>query len=217
MTDYLTLQSDIAAWTARDDLAVPSAGFIRMAEAEINRRVKVLEQETDAALVANSGNSFSPSLPAGFLGFRRIHNSGPNALTVYTTPTVFHGLATAPADAFAAVLGDASMVYTIESNKLKVFAGAGGDPITLYVTYWQRFPALTSSAPNDTNWLLTNHYDIYLYAALAAAWDFIDETEMVARYSARLDKAIGQLELQETQKLMPAGPLIRRRSAGVIF
>jgi hypothetical protein len=218
VTDYLTLQADIADWTARTDLATKTPALIRLAEAEINRRVKVLEQEADVTLIANSGNDYAPDLPAGYLGFRRIHNGGPNALTVYTTPTVFHGLANAPADAFSRVIGDASLVYTIESNKLKVFQGSGGtDPITLYATYWKRFTALTTSAPDNTNWLLTNHYDVYLYAGLAAAWDFIDETEMVARYTARFDKALDQLDIQEAQKHMPAGPLVRRRSSGAIF
>ena len=67
-----------------------------------------------------------------------------------------------------------------------------------------RFPALVN--PTDTNWLLTNHYDIYLYAALRAASEYIQEDTLEDRYQAKYDRAIEQQNRHENRKRYGAMP-----------
>ena len=216
MTDFTTLKADISAWTARDDLtSALLASFIRIGEASIARRVRVLEQETDDTLTLNSGNDFAADLPTGYLGFKHVFDrDASNPEAEYVPPQHFHELNNTPNDAFS-FRQAGKLLYTIEANKLKGLLGAGSnEEVTLDVCYIKRFTALSDS--NTTNWLLTYHYDIYLFAALREAWDYIDETEQVAKYSARLDKSITELDGQEGNKRRPAGPLVRRPPAVVV-
>lgn len=212
MTTYAQLQADIEAWTARDDLSALLASFIRIAEASIGRKVRVLEQETDTTLTLNDGNDFAADLPTGYLGFKHVFDTDArNPTTFYLPPQAFHELRNTPRDAFSSPFGS-GLHYTIEGNKLKGLASTGsGSDVTLDVCYIQRFAALSDL--NTTNWLLTYHYDIYLFAALREAWDYIDETEMVAKYQGRFDRSIGELDEQEVRKRIPAGPLVRRPPA----
>lgn len=215
MTDYATLQADVVDWLARDDLATKAPSFIRLAEAEINRRVRTQDQERNATLVLEEGNAWAADLPSGWLGFRSIVSDLPNPSVVYVPPDAFHEMSRAQSDAFGS-LGGGPLSYTVEAMSIKGVAGPGaGDPITLSTVYWTRYAPLLGAAA--TNWLLTNHYDIYLNACLMQAWDYVDETELVARYSARLDKGIGQLEEQERMAYNPAGPKVRRPRAAAIY
>lgn len=215
MTDYATLQADIADWLARDDVATKTPTFIRLAEAEINRRVRTQDQERNASLVLEEANDWTADLPAGWLGFRRVVTDQANPEAVYVPPTVFHEMKRARADAFG-TLGGGPLSYTVEGMSIKGVAGPGaGDPITLSTVYWVRYDPLSDT--NTTNWLLANHYDIYLNASLMQAWDYVDETEMVARYSARLDRGIDQLQEQERERYVPAGPKVRRPRASAIY
>jgi hypothetical protein len=215
MTNYAQLQADIAEWTARDDLGSKPQAFIRIAEASIGRKVRVLEQETDTTLTLNDGNDFAADLPTGYLGFKHVFDSASrNPTTVYIPPQAFHELRNTPRDAFTSPHGS-GLHYTIEGNKLKGLASTGSAAeVTLDVCYIQRFAALSDA--NTTNWLLTYHYDIYLFAALREAWDYIDETEQVAKYQGRFDRAIGELDEQEVRKRIPAGPLVRRPPANAV-
>jgi hypothetical protein len=209
--DYTSLQADIAAWMARTDLTTAIPSFVQLAEPEIGRRVRTLDMETDTTLTANSGNSYAPALPTGFLGLKHCFVSGAsNPRTTYVTPQVFHELKNMTQSAFFVTLGDGSIVYTIESGKLKVFQSVGAtDPITLDICYHKKFDAL---ATTPTNTLLTNHYDIYLWASLMQAWDYIDDEKNVAKYERKLDRAIGQLDDSEAARRRGAGPLVRRAS-----
>lgn len=213
MTTYAQLQADVADWTARTDLTVVIPSFIRLAEAEIGRVVRVLEQETDTTLSCTSP-SYAAALPDGFLGFKHVYVSGANEPRAqYVPPTQFHELNLRPRDAFADSFGTA-LLYTIESGDIKVDQPAGSsDPITLNVTYIKKFTAL--SGTNTTNWLLTEHYDLYLWGALKEAWDYIDETEMVAKYQAKFDRAVAQLDTLENAKRRASGPLVSRPPQGV--
>src|SRR5687767_10486122 len=189
MTTFAVLKADIATWTARDDLTALIPSFVRIAEATIGRKVRVLEQETDTTLTLNTGNSFEADLPEGYLGFKHVFDTdarNPNA--TYVPPQVFHEINNTPNDALS-TNSSGGFLYTIEANKLKGLGSTGGSAeITLSVCYIKRFTALAVDA--DTNWLLTYHYDAYLFAALREAWDYIDETEQVAKYQGRFDRVL---------------------------
>jgi hypothetical protein len=55
--------------------------------------------------------------------------------------------------------------------------------------------ALSDSAP--TNWLLTNHPDVYLLASLVEAAFFAENLDYMALCKARLDEAIAELTAKE--------------------
>ncbi len=209
MTTYSQLKTDIADYTARSDIAAKTPLFVRTAESEINRVVRFLDQETDTTLTFSSP-SYSASLPEGFLGFKHLFTVGvSNPYTVYCPPSQFHVLNNLPQDAFNAIRGEAGLIYTIESAKVKVQPPVGStDPFDLDVTYMKRFLPLSDS--NTTNYGLTNHYDLYLWGGLKEAWEWIDDEKMVTRYQARFNGVVKQIREEELARHHPAGPLVRR-------
>lgn len=62
---YADLKSSVADWLHRSDLTTAIPDFIRLAEVEINRRLKVRAKEIEAPLVAEVGSRFV-ALPSDF-------------------------------------------------------------------------------------------------------------------------------------------------------
>lgn len=204
MTDYSTLQADVALWSARSDLTAQLPSFIRLAEAEIGRTVRVLEMETDITLnVAGAANSVA--LPTGFLGFRHVFVANANQpKAVYISPDQFHEINNRPKDGFRELL-DGALNYTIEANLVKVDKPRGAnDPIELNTTYFKRFDALTDT--NTTHALIQAHYDLYLFMTLAKLWAFVMDTEEEQKYLRRYETVVDQIEATEIKRRRSGGP-----------
>lgn len=58
---------------------------------------------------------------------------------------------------------------------------------TATLTYTRRVPALSES--NPTNWLLTNHPDVYLFGALKEAGPFLLDSERTSLFEAKFQAA----------------------------
>lgn len=209
---FSTLYADLEAWVARSDAGPFISTFIRLAEPEIYRRVRVFEMEADAPdIVLNDANSFGAAVPTDWLQWRYLYHSGSsNPRTSYVSPDVFHTLNNLPRDGFAELLGDSSLIYTVESGKTKVYAVPGqGDTITLKAGYWQRY-TFGGDFGAETCPVLDKHYDVYLYACLKAAWDFFDEPEKIAKYTDKLNAVLDQIPNAEAHRRAPSGAGIRR-------
>lgn len=209
MTDFSTLKADLADWAAKTTLTAKIPSFIRIAEAMINRDVRVLEMESDVTLTITSANNYEEDLPTGFLGFKSLYNSsGSTPDMVYIPPDKFKRLKNSPSSTFQE-LRDGSTAYTIESNKLKIFVSTGATAdVTIEAVYFQRLTALSDA--NPTNDLLTNHYDLYLYAALTSLWDYDDELEMEAKYTKKYDRVVASIGNTEIMRRRAPDPRQRR-------
>lgn len=207
MTDRATLQAAVDAWLIRDDIAADSTNFgliLKLAEAKISRVVRAAVMEKTATLTFTGR---SEDLPADFLEarnpfvddtVRRMDYLTPEALrrsSVWSTGrvgqfyTLEGGGGTAPDDRMQMTIAAPASVST---------------PLSVDVYYYARFPALT--APTDTNWLITNHFDIYLYATLRAAAEFIQEDALEDRYAGKFDRAVAELRVQENRRRFGAMP-----------
>jgi hypothetical protein len=212
---YADLQADIIEYSARDDISTKAPMFIRLAEAEIYRRVKVLEMETAVTLTFSTPD-YDATLPTGWQGFKRLSVSGSrNPKTKYVGPDLFAEInATASQVDLQSVIGDARLIYTVEANKVKVNQPAGSaEPIVLAGTYFKRLLPLSDS--NTSNVMLDDHPDLFLYAALAQLWDWADELEAVAKYTAKMDKVIGQIDQLERDRRRAAGEWSKSMPRGV--
>ena len=76
-------------------------------------------------------------------------------------------------------------------------------------TYYARFTALSADA--DTNWLLTKHPDIYLFASLAEAAPFMLNDERAPLWEAKYEATKSALELADDQSLR-SGSALRVRA-----
>lgn len=74
--------------------------------------------------------------------------------------------------------------------------------------YYEALPALSST--NDSHWLIDKHYDLYLYGALAEAYDYLQNPSQEENYRSKMAGVIDAINGQNQQKLRGNGPYIRR-------
>lgn len=179
ITTYSELTTAIATWLKRSDLTSEIVDFVTLGEAHLNRKLRLLQQETTASVTLSSGAS-TASLPTGFLE--------PISL-VYTSdgvPLVQQGFDDL-ADLSQGASSGRPHYYGIGSTF--VFERTADQAYTLTSRHFQKWDIATDT----TNWLLTNAPDAYLFSALIQAKAFVKKTEDVMVWSQGLQATIQEL------------------------
>jgi hypothetical protein len=195
LSTYTGLQAAIASYLNRSDLASQVPAFIALAQAQINRKLRVNEMLTRAQ-VEPSGNFIK--LPTDWLAHNALAMTSPNVgQLTYVTPANYERLLvtakTAPTK-FYSVIGSSIVLFP-----------APADGCQLELTYYAKIPALTDQAPS--NWLLERSPDVYLYGALLQAEPFLMNDERVMLWSAAFDKAIVEMQMESERARFPGGGL----------
>jgi len=100
--------------------------------------------------------------------------------------------------------------YTIHASDLEFVPPLEEDtPIEL--TYYARIPELTDDA--DTNWLLTDWPDIYLYGSLLQASPYLRDDDRVPMWQSIYEKAIEKARVQDDRAEVSGSTLRRRFNA----
>lgn len=173
---YTGLLDAVASWLNRTDLTATIPDFVLLAEARIARDLRLRAQVAQATLTTTSAVQ-TLAVPADLLEIDNITltASGIDRPLQSVTPEMMDvlfplGLRTGvPA------------TYSISGDTF--FLGPtpdGAYPITL--RYFQRLPALSVT---PTNWLLTRHPGVYLWATLAEAGPFLLDAERTQLYEAK--------------------------------
>lgn len=216
MTTYAQLQADVIQYSGRDDVSASVPMFIRLAENEIYRRVRTVEMETSTTFTFSSPD-YEATLPSDWLGFKRLKVlDSANPKCQYVGPDVFAGLAEMSPGNFAALIGDAELIYTVEANKIIVNQPRGAtEPIEISAVYFKRpLPLATDDVNNP---LLIPHFDLFLYSTLVQLWMWADELEQEQRFQARADRVTGQIDEFDRTRRRVAGTAKRTNArAGVI-
>jgi len=173
--DYNQLVTDIGDWLNRVDLAAKIPRFIRMAEAQFDRRLRTIEMEGTATATLTGD---SVALPADFVGLRSI-NYGVYALQEVPPQNIDDDTTTGIPSVFAIVDG------------MFVFRPAPSSG-TVKIRYYQKLPALTVA--NPTNWLMTKWPDLYLLAALIQAEFYNWNDSRLPLIKSRVDEIYAEIE-----------------------
>jgi hypothetical protein len=173
--DYNQLVTDIGDWLNRADLSAKIPRFIRMAEAQFDRRLRTIEMEGTATATLTGD---SVALPADFAGLRSI-NYGVYALQEVPPQNIDDDTTTGIPSVFAIV--DGMFVFRP--------APASG---TVKIRYYQKLPALTVA--NPTNWLMTKWPDLYLFAALIQAEFYNWNDSRLPLIKSRVDEIYAEIE-----------------------
>ena len=185
MSTLAILKSSVDSWLLRDDVSVDTTHFpqiLKIAESNITRDLHLVTQEKDVTLSYTSTRE--QDLPADFVGLRghpRIE--GGDTPMEYMTPETLYDKSVWDqyrAGAFYTLKGSPDTVAADDRVKLVLSSEAGTTPTLIKVDYWAKPLALSSDA--DTNWLLINHFDVYLYATLFSAADWVQEFDLADRY-----------------------------------
>ena len=184
ITNYGTLKTAIADTLNRDDLTSVIPQFVSLAHAQFNRKIRSHRQITRGSLTIDT--QFE-ALPADWLETIRITMDA-NPIRVLTQIS----------------MDDLTRYRTATDNSTDApvyFAHNGTDielfptPSTSYtgqITYYAKITAL--SADGDTNWLLTNHPDVYLYGALTHSAPYLKDDARIAVWAGLLAQAMTEIE-----------------------
>lgn len=153
---YDDLTAAVARWLRRTDLTADIPTFIQLTEAHLNREWKLKDQLAEVSLPITGE---FVNRPIGFRQVRawRLIGSTGRFLT-YVTPEQMNELKAQP-----------TVAATIPRNWTIIGAQFEFFPVP-DVTYQSLLTLQTAITPlsmsNETNWILADHPDVYLYGAL---------------------------------------------------
>lgn len=194
MTTYATLKTDIATFLHKSNLTDTIPTFVRLAESRIRTDVRVPAMQSMTDLTISSG---TVSLPANFLDPIRLYLDVPYQREIlYRAPNVFY-------TSTEIERGGNPTIYTIEGQSLK-FAPIPSDSPTAKFLYWAAWDVLSADA--DTNWLMTNHYPVYLYAALAEGSSYLEDDQQAQKWGNLYSTSVAAVN-RRAKWAMAASPL----------
>jgi hypothetical protein len=171
------LRTQVASWVNRTDLTTAQLNqFVSAAESDIRNDVEVREGQIT---VSGSISSGTFSAPTGFL-YARVVTVDDHVLN-YLAPSAYMQKVDEEYT---------TGYYTIENETFKVLGG-----VSYELTYYGTLSALAADA--DTNWLLENAPNVYLWAACKYASVFLRDTEGAAGFHSLYREAVNRLNAME--------------------
>lgn len=189
ITDYTSLKNTVADYLHRSDLSDSVlSNFVQFGEARMNRKLRLLQQETTASLTLTNGTN-TVALPSGWVEtIDLIHATDKDAITAMTVKDL-----------------NSQTGYDTTSGRPRRYAVTNGFNLlfdlyadqnySLSLNYFSKWDIAT----DDTNWLLTNAPDAYLYAALLEAKAYTKKPEDVGLWSQGLQVAMDDLNRNDNR------------------
>lgn len=172
LASYSDLLASVAAWANKTDMTSVIPDFVSIAESRIARDLRLRQQITSGTLTTLT-TTRAVALPADWIEFSNV-TVGDNPPNVCQFVTTEHLDTKYPEEGFSG----RPFVYSVEGDYV-LFGPTPDDAYTVNIDYFARFPDL---ATNGTNWLLTNHPNVYLYACLREAFLYMFNDERAARW-----------------------------------
>lgn len=182
ITDYASLLIDAGEYSGRDDVAHLFPRFVALAEAKMNRVLRIADMETVATVTLTDGNG---SLPADFLEAREVLT--PDGYTIRAWSL------SALTDRYRN-RGGYPQGYAVVGTTIMARPMANGN---LTMTYYAKIPPLT--ATNPTNWLLEKAPDAYLYALVEEIGIWAKNAELVGGARPLKENAMAGLTLADNR------------------
>ena len=176
--------------------------MLAMAEDRMSRIMRNREMTARVNIVID-GSEYYP-LPADFAGLRDIKMVPTNG-----SPITLHYLTPEQANNVIRDSGP-TRYYVIQANQLRLVKPTDGDGV-IELTYYQRVPPLTTD--DSTNWILTNHGDIYKSAMMAEVESFVKNDARAAGFWEQLAGMFEELSYRDSQDRWSGTPLATRLEA----
>ena len=179
LANYTDLKASVATWLARSDLTSDIPDFILLAESDMNQRLSTLETMTKNAAFSITGEYVA--VPADFNGLRNMYRNGP------------------PREPIEYLTNDQQLNAFTTTGKPRYVEVVGGNfhfapvPDATYSATMVYYSTIPPMASNATNWLLTAHPELYLYATLAAAASRIMNDERVPLWKQLYESALANV------------------------
>ena len=177
---YDNLLTQVIDWSHRDDLGPKIPDFIKLAENSMYSNDVEL-------LTVRSMETISTALTAGeYLSLPDYYESL-RSVRFLTGSNIGKLTFQAPQQMCNNVAPGRPSFFTIVGNEIQ-FDRVPDSDYTIQIQYYRK--ALPLTAANQTNEILTNHPNIYLFGTLAAIFGYTQDTEQEASY---INKFIGAI------------------------
>ena len=208
---YAELQTAVANWLDRDDLTLRIPEFIALAEAKMNRNLRISLMENISTAISTVANKKDYDLPTGFTGMKEFHlTTDPLISLSYITPEMMTRM-------WAGSNMGRPQAFTLFSDagvrKIKL----GPTPDSAYTTsmlYLKKIDAISVGNPTET--MQTENPDIYLYGALLEAEPFLMNDARVQLWATAYQEAVTNLQEQDN-KDRHSGSAMRVMNTGGYF
>jgi hypothetical protein len=187
ITSYSTLVSEIdgaSGWLHRT-LTDRIPQFVQMCEADMQTRCKLVEFEASATVTITAGVG---TLPTDLVAMRSVYWDGsPDYPLEYLTPAQFDAMR-------GSDTGD-GYYYTISGSTIRTTPMGSGSVV---LTYNARFTPI--SASNQTNSIITNYPDAYLFGTMAQAGLYLVDDAMAQKWGALFTNALARINSDNEQR-----------------
>jgi len=206
VTNYGELKSTIADFLNRSDLTSVIPTFIDFAEAEFNRNLRVRQMVLRAE--AQIDARFS-AVPADFIEAKDLVIVTTNPVT----PLEFITQQEMAQERNTTYTAAATPKYFSVVGSQFEFVPTPDQQYSLEMSYFAKIDALSDDA--DTNWLLTDYPDIYLYTSLMHSAPYLKDDERIGVWSQLAAKAREELIARDASSSFNGStPRIKIRSFG---
>ena len=199
ITDYASLQFNVADFLNRTDLTDAIPTFIQLAEAEMKRVVKT-KHTNRSEIIVGSGASVI-NLPPNTTQVKSLYVTAPvqsGGPIVPTSPEKVYqhrsANQTAGRPVYAAIIDLEALISPLTDQEYTVEAVVEG-------------PFVPLSDSNPTNWILDDYQDVYLYGSLVASAPYLKNDERVPMWSTLFTKGLQQLEGARLDNEWPNTPV----------
>ena len=186
---YAELQTAVANWLDRDDLTDRIPEFIALAEAKMNRNLRISLMENVSTAITMVVGTRDYDLPAGFTGMKEFHlTTSPIVALSYITPEMMNRM-------WAGSNKGKPQAFTLFSDAGTRKVKIGPAPDSAYTTsmlYLKKIDNLSVANPTET--MLTENPDVYLYGALLEAEPFLMNDARIQIWAGLLQQVAKDLQ-----------------------
>jgi hypothetical protein len=192
---YVELQAAVARWMNRTDLTADIPGFIANAEARIATDLRVRQMLVSLTLTAAAGEG--ALLPPGWLEFKSLAINGCPLSYMPQEMLALRNGYTAGTPQDYTIVGDQVLLNPLPDAVYSI------DTV-----YYKRIDSLFQSG---SNWLLTEHPNVYLYAALTEGALFLKKPDEAATWAGLYGGLIESLRSEDARATSSGSTLRMRR------
>lgn len=186
LTTYGDIKTAVSTWLSRTDQTANIIDYIHTTHDKLYRSLRTREMETIASGV--TVNAETAALPTNWLETRKIYvtSTSPRYELQYVS---FDKLIEMNLAADTGI----PRYYTVVGGNMQ-FAPIPDTSYLITHVFYQKDAQLSATA--DTNWILTNHPDLYLYGTLLEAVGLIQDDPRIALWQQRYDRAMAEVVRQ---------------------
>jgi hypothetical protein len=194
--NWTDLQTKVATLSIRDDLADLIPDFIGFAENWMQRELFSPEREASVNLTVVDGVA---DLPSDFAGLKMVFVDGDTDNDLdQVTPSRLRQL-------YPTTTAGIPYHFAIEGETI-LFGPQPSDGVVLVLKYIEGIPKLGSLQP--TNWLLTDHPDLYVNAALAELYEYTRDYDEANRRRTLASGIADSIAKAGRRRKTNSGPLV---------